>query len=84
MQNSIEDHDLLSLIEDLPMSDTWVPDLLRPAKMAYYVINNKFTPDLGKIILKMILDQIKIIFSKTILDQIKIIFFQRNDLDLRS
>jgi hypothetical protein len=40
--------------------------------------------DLGKIILKMILDQIKIIFSKTILDQIKIIFFQRNDLDLRS
>jgi hypothetical protein len=38
----------------------------------------------GKIILKMILDQIKIIFSKTILNQIKIILFQRNDLDLRS
>jgi hypothetical protein len=38
--------------------------------------------DFGKIILKMILDQVKIIFSKTILDQI--IFFQRNDLDLRS
>jgi hypothetical protein len=40
--------------------------------------------DVGKIIFKMILDQIKIIFSQTILDQIKIkiIFFQRNDLDL--
>jgi hypothetical protein len=44
----------------------------------------RINADLGKIILKMILDQIKIIFSKTIFDQIKIIFFQRNDLDLRS
>jgi hypothetical protein len=40
-------------------------------------------PDLVKIILKMILDQIKIIFSKTILDQMKIIFLPQKSSFLR-